>query len=94
MDTASRTAVDDMKYRFSWGQRIGHTFAAGGPTGHCRAGTEGKMSDLEMKDEVEIEEFTDELSDEALDRDVANKFFTLGSTLSACRTPAVPVPER
>jgi hypothetical protein len=26
------------------------------------------MSEMEMKDEVETEEFTDELSDEALDR--------------------------
>lgn len=29
------------------------------------------MSELEMKDDVETEEFADELSDEALDREVA-----------------------
>ncbi len=29
------------------------------------------MTELETKDEVEIEEFTDELSDEALDREEA-----------------------
>jgi hypothetical protein len=32
------------------------------------------MSEMEMKDEVETEEFTDELSDEALDREGGGKF--------------------
>ena len=31
------------------------------------------MSELEMKDDVETEEFTDELSDEALDRDIGGR---------------------
>ena len=31
------------------------------------------MSEMEMKDEVETEEFTDELSDEALDREVGER---------------------
>jgi hypothetical protein len=30
---------------------------------------ENEMTEIEMKDDVEIEEFTEELSDEALDRD-------------------------
>ena len=35
------------------------------------------MTELETKDEVEIEEFTDELSDEALDREGGGKHLVL-----------------
>ena len=43
------------------------------------------MSEIEMKDEVETEEFTDELSDEALDRESEERFFTWQSC--RCSTP-------
>jgi hypothetical protein len=32
------------------------------------------MSEMEKKNDVETEEFTDELSDEAIDREAAGKF--------------------
>ena len=44
------------------------------------------MSEIEMNDEVETEEFTDELSDEALDREPEGrgKYSTGGSSRGAC----------
>jgi hypothetical protein len=42
------------------------------------------MSEMEMKDDVETEEFTDELSDEALDREGGGKL------LFACTACAFP----
>ena len=39
------------------------------------------MSELEMKTEAEVEDFTDELSDEALDREGARAFPTFVSLL-------------
>ena len=41
------------------------------------------MSELAMKDDVETEEFTDELSDEALDREGAR--FFCGCCAMKCR---------
>jgi len=51
-------------------------------------GLEDDMSEMEMNDDVETEEFTDELSDEALDRD--------GESVYACAPPysKVPVTDR
>ena len=43
------------------------------------------MSELEMKTEAEVEDFTDELSDEALDR--AEGAFTLGDRPCSCAVP-------
>jgi hypothetical protein len=37
---------------------------------------EDTMSEMEMKTDVEVEDFTDELSDEALDREGARACFT------------------
>ena len=37
------------------------------------------MSELEMKTEAEVEDFTDELSDEALDRAEGAFFFSVAS---------------
>ena len=48
------------------------------------------MSELELKTEVEVEEFTDELSDEALDR-AEGAFATLG--WSHCHN-ILPVADR
>jgi len=44
------------------------------------------MSEMEMKDDVETEEFTDELSDEALDRQEGGKHYSTPSMspLSLC----------
>jgi hypothetical protein len=45
------------------------------------------MSEMEMKTEVEAEEFTDELSDEALDR--AEGAFSLGGSNCANSTASM-----
>jgi hypothetical protein len=37
------------------------------------------MSEMEMKTDVEVEDFTDELSDEALDREGAVSYMTIPS---------------
>ena len=53
------------------------------------------MSELEMKTEAEVEDFTDELSDEALDR--AEGAFTFSSTgphSCAGRLTLLPVADR
>ena len=41
------------------------------------------MSELEMKTEVEVEDFTDELSDEALDREGVRYCYCAGRLPSA-----------
>jgi len=41
------------------------------------------MSELETKTEAEVEDFTDELSDEALDRGACGVISSNGSTMSA-----------
>jgi hypothetical protein len=50
--------------------------------------TEGGMSELEMKNEAETEEFADDLSDESLDREEGGKFSGAGAFcggVSRCR---------
>jgi hypothetical protein len=46
---------------------------------------EDEMSKMEMNNEVETEEFTDELSDEALDREGGIGSFVELSNLCSCR---------
>ena len=43
------------------------------------------MSEWEMKDEIETEEFTDELSDEALDREQGGGKLSNFSSYGSCR---------
>ena len=52
------------------------------------------MSELEMTNDVETEEFTDELSDEVLDREDASLFSTSCFSTSEPERSAVPVTGR
>jgi len=47
----------------------GFVFAGAAPFGRFHPPEGGHMSEIETTNEVEVEEFTDELSDEALDRE-------------------------
>ena len=44
------------------------------------------MSELEMKTEAEVEDFTDELSDEALDRAEGDADYACVQTAGGCRS--------
>ena len=53
------------------------------------------MTELEMKTEAEVEDFTDELSDEALDRaEGASSTFRAGCSFGSCGCQLVPVADR
>ena len=43
------------------------------------------MSEMEMNDAVETEEFTDQLSDEALDREPESRAFSGGTCFPSCK---------
>jgi hypothetical protein len=51
------------------------------------------MFELEMKNDVEAEEFSDELSDEALDRDEDGGKASVGPNYCRSRAP-VPIAQR
>ena len=52
------------------------------------------MSEMEMMNEVETEEFTDELSDEALDRESEGGGNRYSKPGAVSRASAVPVTDR
>ena len=53
------------------------------------------MSEIVMTTEAEVEDFTDELSDEALDRaEGASSTFRAGCSFGSCGCQLVPVADR